>query len=272
MLVPSEELPQDAPTIRGYDFNEGRDLDGLLESMLRTGLQATALGQAINEVNRMVRPRWPASLLAHWLACTPALACELRSAADVSGAATEAAQGHAAAAGAWATTLGSTSYCPASYCPASYCPRPPAHPQIRWRLADEPLLAPEDEQHPEPAQRAATRCKIFLGYTSNLVSAGVREHIRYLVQVRASGWACGWGCTGCMEHEQRRGVWAGTWGCLRAEGEGGWGACRLRTGVAEKWEAAPPLPCHAAPHGGCECELQPSCSPPVRSTAWWTSS
>ncbi len=25
-------------------------------------------------------------------------------------------------------------------------------------------------------------CKIFLGYTSNLVSAGVREHIRYLVQ------------------------------------------------------------------------------------------
>lgn len=53
--MPSEELPADAPTIRGYDFNQGRDLDGLLESMLRTGLQATALGQAVNEVNRMVR-------------------------------------------------------------------------------------------------------------------------------------------------------------------------------------------------------------------------
>lgn len=54
VLVPSEDLPADAVTIRGYDFNDGRDLDALLESMLRTGLQATALGQAINEINRMV--------------------------------------------------------------------------------------------------------------------------------------------------------------------------------------------------------------------------
>lgn len=54
VLVPSEQLPEDAPTIRGHDFNDGCDLDALLSSMLRTGLQATALGQAINEVNRMV--------------------------------------------------------------------------------------------------------------------------------------------------------------------------------------------------------------------------
>jgi deoxyhypusine synthase len=54
VLVPSVDLPADAVTIRGYDFNDGRDLDALLESMLRTGLQATALGQAINEINRMV--------------------------------------------------------------------------------------------------------------------------------------------------------------------------------------------------------------------------
>lgn len=54
VLVPSEQLPEDAPTIRGHDFNDGCDLDSLLGSMLRTGLQATALGQAINEVNRMV--------------------------------------------------------------------------------------------------------------------------------------------------------------------------------------------------------------------------
>jgi hypothetical protein len=66
VLVPSEQLPEDAPTIRGYDFNQGCDLDGLMESMLRTGLQATALGQAIAEVNRMVRrrrrPQSPAAL------------------------------------------------------------------------------------------------------------------------------------------------------------------------------------------------------------------
>lgn len=111
VLGPSEELPEDALTIRGYDFNKGCDLDGLLESMLRTGLQATALGQAVNEVNRM----------------------------------------------------------------------------LRWRLADEPLADDEAELHPErvaPGFRAATRTKTFLGYTSNLVSAGVREHIRYLVQNR----------------------------------------------------------------------------------------
>src|SRR6185369_5143695 len=34
------------------------------------------------------------------------------------------------------------------------------------------------------AARAAVRCKIFLGYTSNLVSSGVREIVRYLVQHR----------------------------------------------------------------------------------------
>ena len=32
--------------------------------------------------------------------------------------------------------------------------------------------------------RAGVRAKIFLGYTSNLVSSGVREHVRYLVQHR----------------------------------------------------------------------------------------
>ncbi len=53
-------------------------------------------------------------------------------------------------------------------------------PQLSWRLSHEPLL-PEDPC-PDPAQRAATRAKLFLGYTSNLVSAGVREHIRFLVQ------------------------------------------------------------------------------------------
>jgi hypothetical protein len=55
VLVPSEQLPEDAVTIRGWDFNHGSELDDILGSMLQTGLQATALGQAIDEVNRMVR-------------------------------------------------------------------------------------------------------------------------------------------------------------------------------------------------------------------------
>lgn len=104
--MPSEELPRDATQIRGHDFGDGNSIDDLMASMYSTGLQATALGQAIAEVNRM----------------------------------------------------------------------------LAWRLSQEPLL-PEDLCQ-DPAEREATRCKIFLGYTSNLVSAGVREHIRYLVQHR----------------------------------------------------------------------------------------
>ena len=39
-------------------------------------------------------------------------------------------------------------------------------------------------EHRDPAFRARTRCKIFLGYTSNMASCGVREQIRYLAQHR----------------------------------------------------------------------------------------
>lgn len=39
-----------------------------------------------------------------------------------------------------------------------------------------------DPAHQDPAFRASCRTKIYLGYTSNLISAGVREQIRWLVQ------------------------------------------------------------------------------------------
>lgn len=77
-----------------------------MSAMLTTGFQATCLGQAINEVNRM----------------------------------------------------------------------------IKWRLTDEPIPADAEEEDRDPVYRASIRTRIFLGYTSNLVSAGVREHIRFLVQ------------------------------------------------------------------------------------------
>ncbi|KAF9216300.1 hypothetical protein BGZ59_010263 [Podila verticillata] len=54
-----------------------------------------------------------------------------------------------------------------------------------WRLADDPLPEKTEDLDPElldPAYRASVKCKIFLGYTSNLVSSGVREVIRFLVQ------------------------------------------------------------------------------------------
>jgi hypothetical protein len=40
--------------VSGYDFNHGLDLQALLRSMYTTGFQASHLGQAVEEVNRMV--------------------------------------------------------------------------------------------------------------------------------------------------------------------------------------------------------------------------
>lgn len=54
--------------------------------------------------------------------------------------------------------------------------------QIDWRLSDEPVGPNEDPKYNSPAVRGQVRSKIFLGFTSNLISSGVREHIRYLVQ------------------------------------------------------------------------------------------
>ena len=54
--------------------------------------------------------------------------------------------------------------------------------QRRWRLSDEPIAEDEREDYRSPETRAQTRCKIFLGYTSNLISSGLREVILYLVK------------------------------------------------------------------------------------------
>ena len=90
----------------GYDFNKGLDYNAVFATLKSTGFQATSLGQAIDEVNRM----------------------------------------------------------------------------IKWRLSDEPIAEDEDEQYKDPEVRAKTRCTIFMGYTSNMASCGMREYIRYLCQ------------------------------------------------------------------------------------------
>lgn len=53
---------------------------------------------------------------------------------------------------------------------------------IKWRLSDEPVAADETEEFKDPERRKNERCKIFLGYTSNMASCGMREYIRYLCQ------------------------------------------------------------------------------------------
>ncbi|KND05101.1 deoxyhypusine synthase [Spizellomyces punctatus DAOM BR117] len=106
VLVQSEPMPAQSVKVQGYDFNNGVDYSALLASYSRTGYQATSLGQAIDEINRM----------------------------------------------------------------------------ISWRLSDDPIAEDEQEQYLDPEVRSTTKCKIFLGYTSNLVSSGLREVIRYLVE------------------------------------------------------------------------------------------
>lgn len=44
---------------------------------------------------------------------------------------------------------------------------------INWRLGDEPVPADGyNEPYDDPARREKTGCKIFLGFTSNLISSG----------------------------------------------------------------------------------------------------
>lgn len=88
--------------------------------MLTMGFQGTCLGQAIDEVNRMVRRH---------------VVMKIR--------------------------------------------LPTLPTQLDWRLSHEP---PSADEPPCPSGRDNVRTKIFLGYTSNLVSAGVREQLRWLVQ------------------------------------------------------------------------------------------
>ena len=109
VLIQSEDLPASTPIVRGPQFDSASPLtlDALLSSFLTTGFQATNLGLAVEEINRM----------------------------------------------------------------------------IRWRLSDEPL--PEGETEAEqPVDRRSVRCTIFLAFTSNMISSGVREVVRYLVKHR----------------------------------------------------------------------------------------
>ncbi|KAJ2463366.1 hypothetical protein GGI02_005254, partial [Coemansia sp. RSA 2322] len=51
-----------------------------------------------------------------------------------------------------------------------------------WRLADEPIKVDDQEEERDPEYRRNVKCKVFLGYTSNLISCGIRETIKYLVK------------------------------------------------------------------------------------------
>lgn len=54
--------------------------------------------------------------------------------------------------------------------------------QLTWRLSDRPITANERDELLDMKVRMQTKCTIFLSYTSNMISSGIRETIRFLVQ------------------------------------------------------------------------------------------
>ncbi|RYG68689.1 hypothetical protein EON64_04615 [archaeon] len=58
---------------------------------------------------------------------------------------------------------------------------------MRWRLSDVPVKDSDKEEWRDPEVRKQKRCFIFLSYTSNMISSGVRETIKYLVKHKMVG-------------------------------------------------------------------------------------
>ena len=56
VLQVCEEIPE-TPIVKGYDFNNGIDLGALLDSYKTVGFQSTNFGNAVDEVNRMLKWR-----------------------------------------------------------------------------------------------------------------------------------------------------------------------------------------------------------------------
>ncbi|KAH8105011.1 Deoxyhypusine synthase [Phellopilus nigrolimitatus] len=57
----------------------------------------------------------------------------------------------------------------------------------KWRLSDDPVDEDESERYLSPEVRVRTRCSVFLSYTSNLISSGLREHKHVSAIVTTAG-------------------------------------------------------------------------------------
>lgn len=54
VLMTSEKIPENTPTVKGYEWNDGINYSDLLKSFTISGFQSTNLGLGIEEINRMV--------------------------------------------------------------------------------------------------------------------------------------------------------------------------------------------------------------------------
>ena len=76
---------------------------------------------------------------------------------------------------------------------------------LRWRLSDEPVEQETDEDWKDPELRRNTKAKVFLGYTSNMISCGMRDYLRYLCKYKLVDVIVTTG-GGIEEGEQRKGA------------------------------------------------------------------
>ena len=53
---------------------------------------------------------------------------------------------------------------------------------LKWRLSDEPIEEETDDDYKDPGVRAKTKTEIFLGFTSNMISCGMRDYLRFIVK------------------------------------------------------------------------------------------
>ncbi|XP_043255783.1 probable deoxyhypusine synthase [Colletes gigas] len=105
VLGHSSRLPNETPTVQGYDWNKGIDYHALLQTYKNSGFQATNFGLAVDEIQQMINAR-------------------------------------------------------------------------NIPLADDQIDPSEDDEF----IRRKSSCTVFLGYTSNMASCGIRDTIRFLVQ------------------------------------------------------------------------------------------
>lgn len=142
--------------ICGHDFEQGRDLDGIMGKMLSSGFQATNLGQAVGVVNEMVQ--FIPQLYMVWCE-NPAL------------------------------NQGDSDF---TCCPAALLDQGAHelccchgdrrlfrhHSQCAAQLAERDRQSTAAEPQADADQQPG--CKIFLGFTSNLISSGAREVLKFL--------------------------------------------------------------------------------------------
>nr|CAB3484300.1 unnamed protein product [Digitaria exilis] len=164
LLKPSENLDDKRFTrIAGADFADaGLGLAGLLASLASTGFQASNLGDAIDVVNQMC--------------------CCMRTKLAVREEEEEERGGARWRRGTVVTARGGAGGRREECDEGGGAGKEKC--ELDWRLSHEKPSEDCAEAELDPEYRESVKCKIFLGFTSNLVSSGVRDIIRFLAQHR----------------------------------------------------------------------------------------